>query len=118
MNLPPAEDFVSVKRAVAREPVVKLLVVSRYVIYSRGSAYYHWFIVIRGNVWVVPARQLRALGFSELDKPFKDREGRNTASHTSPVAILAVSTIYTDIFFAKCFCPFLNRRSHSRSVFG
>lgn len=75
MNLPPAEDFVSVKRAVAREPVVKLLVVSRYVIYSRGSAYYHWFIVIRGNVWVVPARQLFMLIFGTLTICRKGRIG-------------------------------------------
>lgn len=64
MNLPPAGDFVSVKRAVAREPAVKLLVVNRYVTYSRVSAYYHWFIIIRENVWVVPPGQFLALMLS------------------------------------------------------
>lgn len=66
---------------------------------------------------VVPARQPCVFGFSELDKPFKGREGRNTASHTPPVAILSISAIYTDVIFAKCFCSFLNR-FHSGSVFG
>ena len=111
LNLPPADDLIIYRRTTPRIHPVPIVInmpqIIRYdrawiPLYKHNPSRFGWFFR------VVPAGKLRALGFSELDKPFKGREGRNTASHTPPVAILSISAIYTDVIFAKGFCSFLN----------